>query len=83
MKKLSVYDAKNNFSKIVNEIIEDNEKEVIVERYNKPVVRIVAYKESKKKRDPGTAKQYKGRIDYDKLAELDKEIEAEFDEVTE
>ena len=80
MERISVYDAKNNFSRIVNEIIEDNEKEVIVERYNRPVVRIIAYSENKKPRICGIAKKYKGKIDYDKLLELDKEIEADFEE---
>ena len=64
MVRMSVYEAKNSFSKIVNEIMKDENKEIIVERYNKPVVRIVAYKEPSNPRKPGLAKKYKGLIDH-------------------
>ena len=53
----NIYEAKTNFSKLIEEVLAG--KEVIVAKAGKPVAKLVAYKEQPKPRTPGL---WKGKI---------------------
>ena len=74
MQIANIYDAKTNFSQLINQVIAG--EEIIIAKAGKPVAKMVAYKEKKQLRKPG---YWEGKIwispDFD---EEDEEINAMF-----
>lgn len=70
MQTTNIYDAKTNFSKLIEQVI--NGKEVIIAKAGKPVAKLISYKEKKKPRKPGL---WKGKVWMsDDFNEEDEEI---------
>lgn len=52
--QVNIYEAKNNFSKLVKRVVDG--EEVIIAKNNKPLVKLIALEEKKVRRKIGTAK---------------------------
>lgn len=56
--ELNIYDAKTNFSKIISYLVEGKEKEIIISKYGKPLVKISLINKKNNKRVGGLKKDY-------------------------
>jgi prevent-host-death family protein len=56
MKEINIYEAKTNFSKLINEVLEG--EEIIIARAGLPLVKMVSLQENKTNRIPGLFKNY-------------------------
>lgn len=55
MENINIYDAKTNFSSLIEEIMSGKKKEIIICKYGKKVAKIVPYVEEKKTKRIGAA----------------------------
>ena len=63
MCKVNIYELKTNLSKYI-ELLEKDEEEIIVCRFDKPVAKLVPYKD-KKKKIFGCAKEKWGNVEFE------------------
>lgn len=70
MKKINLHEAKTNLSKLIQYVLDGGE--VVICKANKPVAKLIAYQEPKRKRVPGRWKG-KGEISDD-FDEMPKEL---------
>jgi prevent-host-death family protein len=69
MKEINIYEAKTNFSKLINEVLEG--EEIIIAKAGLPLVKIVSLQKNKTNRIPGL---FKNDIELNEDEDIDKPL---------
>lgn len=80
MKRVNIFDAKTDLSKLIKQLETKEEDVIIIARNGNPVAQLVPYKVNDASNRLGACPELAELIDWETFDELDKEVEEMFEE---